>query len=76
MHNASVNCIADIPNDCLLISASDDKTIKLWDPQKNRCFLTLADHRDKVDQMKVDVTNGIVASVGFRLIFYCKYLFF
>jgi len=46
-HKANVLCISII-NDNLIVSGSEDKSIKIWDIKKLLCLKTLHGHSDKV----------------------------
>lgn len=43
------------------MSASDDKTIKLWDYEHKSCLHTFEDHKDRVISL-VLLPNGFIAS--------------
>ena len=40
-HTGYVNCIAFSPNGTYLASASNDKTVRIWDMGRSRCRETL-----------------------------------
>ncbi|MBS1988026.1 WD40 repeat domain-containing protein [Candidatus Dependentiae bacterium] len=50
-HTGWVNCIKQL-NDGRLTSGSRDKTIKVWDLNTNRCFVTLEGHAGSVKCIK------------------------
>ncbi|MDR3113955.1 MAG: hypothetical protein LBU25_00350 [Treponema sp.] len=47
-HSGGVNAAAFSPDGRRIVSASDDKTVKLWDAQTGRVLLTLSGHSDWV----------------------------
>jgi len=48
-HSGSVSCCSWSPDGRLILSASDDHTLKLWDPKTGRCIRTLSGHSDVVN---------------------------
>jgi WD40 repeat protein len=49
-HTNWVNCILILPSG-YLVSASDDKTIKMWDIENNQCYKTLEGHSGGVTSL-------------------------
>ena len=47
-HNGCVNSVCVSPDGNLIISGSDDKTIKIWDSKTFLLLVTLKDHSDSV----------------------------
>lgn len=43
-HSESINCIAMTPNGKMLVSGSEDNTLKLWNLQKHKYICTLEGH--------------------------------
>ena len=48
-HSGSVRCCSWSPDGRLILSASDDHTLKLWDPKTGRCIRTFSGHSDVVN---------------------------
>ena len=48
-HSGSVSCCSWSPDGRLILSASHDDTLKLWDPKTGRCIRTLSGHSDVVN---------------------------
>ncbi|MDJ0508613.1 MAG: hypothetical protein QNJ64_05065, partial [Crocosphaera sp.] len=48
-HNHSVNAVCVTPDGLKVVSASDDKTLKLWDLLTGKELLTLTGHNDSVN---------------------------
>jgi WD40 repeat protein len=40
-HKAPVSCLASITNTGLILSGSNDNTIRIWNPKSNRCIATI-----------------------------------
>src|SRR5579885_2636724 len=47
-HSASVNAVAWSPGGTKIASASDDKTVRIWDATSGSTVLTYSKHTDKV----------------------------
>jgi WD40 repeat protein len=48
-HSGSVSCCSWSPDGRVILSASHDDTLKLWDPKTGRCIRTLSGHSDVVN---------------------------
>lgn len=60
-HNAAVISVMELINGDI-ISASHDKTIKVWDKDSSECMYTLSGHSDQIKDIKAIDTN--LYSVG------------
>lgn len=60
-HGSSVNCVRYNRLGTMLVSASLDKTLKLWDIQGN-CLRTLAEHSRYVNTVSCNSDSTIIAS--------------
>lgn len=64
-------------NDCVwiddsyLVTASDDKTMKIWDAEKNACLGTLLGHQSFVNCLAENFYNHIIYSGGYDGTIHC-----
>ena len=63
-HQKAVNSIAVHPNNKLIASASDDKTVKLWSPKSGKQVCTFTGHEDNVLAVAFSPDGNILASSG------------
>ena len=61
-HSGSVNAIAWSRDAALLVSASGDMTVKIWDIATGQCVATLDGHRDCVNAMAWSRDAALLAS--------------
>jgi WD40 repeat protein len=61
-HSNTVNDVAFSRDGTYLASASDDKTIKLWDVHKRQCIRTLMGHSEAVDSISFSPDGKFLAS--------------
>ncbi|MDT5120922.1 MAG: hypothetical protein QOC96_404 [Acidobacteriota bacterium] len=61
-HSSRITSLAFSPDDRLLASASDDKTVKLWDVASGREIRTLTGHIGGVTSIAFDPTGKTLAS--------------
>jgi WD40 repeat protein len=64
-HTKSVQTLAYTPDGQTLISAGDDCTIRLWDPQTGKVRQILTDHEQPVVSLAVSPDGAQLASGGF-----------
>jgi WD40 repeat protein len=62
-HTSNVKDLVQISNSNLLISSSNDRTIKAWDLTSNECKFTLNGHSSTISALK-EITPGILASAS------------
>src|SRR5690242_18669623 len=60
-HKGCVRAFVTLP-DGHFASASEDKTIKVWDPTTGQCVLTLEGHKDAVLSLAVSLDGKILFS--------------
>lgn len=63
-HSGPVNAVAFSPDGQLLASASEDKTVKLWDPSSHREVATLAGHTNYVSSIAFSPDSRLLASAS------------
>ncbi|KAJ6003139.1 purine and uridine phosphorylase [Penicillium sp. IBT 35674x] len=61
-HSSWVNSVAFSPNGWLLVSGSEDHTIKIWDPTTGKLRQTLEDHSDGVTSISFSPDGRLLAS--------------
>lgn len=61
-HTEAVNCVAITPNGKTLATASEDRTIKLWDLPTQRLISTFAGHTGAVKSIAISHDGKILAS--------------
>ncbi|MEJ8826497.1 TIR domain-containing protein [Variovorax humicola] len=63
-HTRAVNRCAFAPNGRYLVTASDDRTLKVWDADKSMLLQTLQGHAGEVNGCDVNPDSSLVASVS------------
>jgi WD40 repeat protein len=63
-HWDDVNAVVFSPDGALLASASDDRTVRLWDPTTGDHTATLDRHTDRVWALAFSSDNALLASAG------------
>jgi len=61
-HSESINCIAMTPNGKMLVSGSEDNTLKLWNLQKRKYIATLEGHEAGVKSVAFSPDGKILVS--------------
>lgn len=63
-HHSAVNSVSWSPNAALVVSGSEDKTVRIWDPSINQCILTLEGHSQAVSSVEWSPDAKYVASAS------------
>ena len=63
-HESGVNSVAFSPDGKMVASASDDKTIRLWEAASGKEISQLRGHQDRVQSVAFSADGKIVASAG------------
>lgn len=63
-HEAGVNCVAFTRDRSRLVSASDDKTIKVWDLATGDVVLTMRGHEDEVRHVAVTADGRCISAAS------------
>lgn len=63
-HEKDINCVAFTPNNKLLLTASQDKTIKVWQVSDGKLVRTFKGHRRGVWSLALSPVEQLVASVS------------
>lgn len=61
-HDHNVSSVAFVPAGDFLLSASRDKTIKMWEVSTGYCVKTYTGHREWVRMIRIDVDGTLMAS--------------
>ncbi len=61
-HDHNVSSVCFVPSGDFLLSASRDKTIKVWEVASGFCVRTLTGHRDWVRMVRVYRDGSLLAS--------------
>ncbi|NKB80289.1 MAG: hypothetical protein GKS05_00295 [Nitrospirales bacterium] len=63
-HHGRIRCLAMVPQSSLVISGSDDCTLKLWDPKQGKEVRTFAGHKDWVRAVAVSFNGQQAVSIS------------
>lgn len=63
-HDKDINCVAFTPNNKLLLTASQDKTLKVWQVSDGKLVRTLKGHKRGVWSLAISPVEQLVASVS------------
>ena len=61
-HSESINCVAFTPNQQILVSGSEDNSIKLWDLATGECLATLEEHEAAVKSLAITPDGQLLVS--------------
>lgn len=61
-HDHNVSSVSFVPAGDFLLSASRDKTIKMWEVASGYCVKTFTGHREWVRMVRVNVDGSLMAS--------------
>lgn len=65
-HTAPIRAIAISPNNQIIASGSDDKTIKLWNFNTGKLLRTLTGHKETISSLAISPDNQILVSSSIR----------
>jgi WD40 repeat protein len=63
-HTSAVKCLAISPDGSLLVSGSDDQTIKVWDIATGRLLRTLTGHTSSINALVISPDGKTLVSAG------------
>jgi U3 small nucleolar RNA-associated protein 13 len=63
-HQKYINAVKISPNDKMIATSSQDKTIKLWDAKSLTLLKTLAGHRRGIWDIQFSPTDQLIASAS------------
>jgi len=63
-HGSSVASVAFSPDNTHFVSASSDKSVKVWDAGSRQCLHTFYEHKDQVWGVAYNNTGSKIVSVG------------
>jgi WD40 repeat protein len=63
-HTANISALAFSPDGTFLVSASEDATLKLWDPNTGAEIRTLRGHSNIVTAMAINAASTLIASAS------------
>eukprot|EP01038_Epipyxis_sp_PR26KG_P004550 gene4550-6422_t len=61
-HSSAINCVCYSPDGELIVTGSDDTTIKIWNSKSGECLSTLDGHENSVTSIDFAVDNRIFVS--------------
>lgn len=64
-HERGLACVAISTSGQILVSGSNDKTIRVWDASTGACLAILKGHTDLVRSLAIDDARGIIVSGGY-----------
>ena len=64
-HSGAVNCVSLSTDNHLMVSGSDDKTIRIWNTSTSKCYKVLSGHKGVIAAVSMTADNKTVVSASY-----------